>query len=311
MPLRWLPCCHSCEPIWRWSRRHREKGAGEGGRRKGLSWFRVALGQFPKLETFPRVWVTLRTLGSPGVGGEKGRGSGTSGYVDFVSRGRQNNKRSVPHCPRPPVHTGTCHWAGGRTHTVSASCVMLDPVHVCRDCLPPKCSPRNCYLLSPVVETQFPHCLGEWSCVIMSGLLDESVVFGSCIIQFPVSTYSGNVSLKEHVTICVIYCLPRAVVLKTWFQTSSISAQGCASWWYPLPQMWHQASGVRAQPCGSACSSGDSDAHSTEDHCQRIRTWSLLQTRYRHFARTCIFIFQVTTPPKGSGTARSGTLNQW
>ena len=40
-----------------------------------------------------------------------------------------------------------------------------------------------------------------------------------------------------------------------------------------------------------------------EDHCQRISTWSLLKARYQHFARACIFIFQVTAPPEGSVTA--------
>ena len=151
------------------------------------------------METFPQVWVTLRTLGSPGMRGEKGGGSGTSGYVDFCQQRAPRAKQALCATLNTALLPTQAQVSEQGIHTASASCVLLDPVHICRHCLPPKCSPGNCYLLSPIVETQFPHCLGEWSCVVKSGLLGESVVLGSYIIQFPVSTYSGNVSLKEYV----------------------------------------------------------------------------------------------------------------
>ena len=72
----------------------------------------------------------------------------------FVNRGRpEQSKRSVPQYTALLPTQAQVRQQG--IHTVSASCVLLDPAHICRDCLLPKCSPGSCCLLSAMVEPSF------------------------------------------------------------------------------------------------------------------------------------------------------------
>ena len=241
-----------------------EKGTRKTGRRKGLSWLRVGLGQFPKWKPFLKSESHIGLLAL--LGWEEKR----EGAVElvamsvFVNRGRpEQSKRSVPQYTALLPTQAQVREQGIHTRLPLAYCLILPTFAETVSYLSAVLVVVVCFQLwwNPVSSLSWWMILcykvwaSGWICGIR--LLCNSVpsehIFWKCF-----SERARN--------ICVVYCC-----LEQWSAkhgsrpAASVSPGNLSRFVISSSPQTHciRNSGVRAQPCGSACSSDDSDAHSS------------------------------------------------